>query len=88
MHTDTEFLLTPNFSQSRDHAAEVLILVLIWIWDSLLHPIDGADVLNNLPFEACQILGEPTDDVAGRVIRKLCQKNVPWDYAFNRFFDD
>jgi hypothetical protein len=76
-------------AQSRDDTVEVLILALtIRIWDSLLHPVDGADVLDNLPFEARQILGEPTDDEAGRVVGKLRQKNVPWDYAFNQFLDD
>ncbi len=33
-------------AQSRDDAAEVQILELIFrIWDSLPHPVDGADVL-------------------------------------------
>jgi hypothetical protein len=53
-------------AQSRDDAAEVLILVLTtWIGDSLLHPVDRTDVLNDPPFEAGQLLGEPADDEAG-----------------------
>ena len=67
-------------------AAEVLILELpISKRDSLLHPVDDADILNNLPFEICQILGEPADNEAGRVIRELRQENISWDFAFNQF---